>query len=311
MTAIKAIVFGIRSSLRNAWLAVVFYSCGLLLAAIVAAPMYGAIADHLGNSGVGNELARGFDLNWLTEFQITYAPFLKGFSTLLAWTGVLFLALNTVLSAGAYQVLADAAADSASGNTSARERVNAFGRGIGRYFIPFAALVLIASLAYFIVFWLWQGPAARLLDYVFANSVHEAPVFYLNWLRWALLTFCVVAINLIVEYAKADLVSESRTSVLASLGQAAGFVFARFGRVLFIYLVIGSLTLLTIALYAAFARYFPQATSVTVLIWFVVAQVLLLSRWIFRIASWGAAVAYKRQVPALSPAPIESAVEVA
>jgi hypothetical protein len=282
MTTSQAISYGLRTTWRAKWMVLIFFACNLLLAAAIAAPMQSAIADHVGNSAVGEQLARGFDSAWLTEFQIDYSHFMKSLSIAIVYGAIVFLALTTVLSAGAFEVFAQ------------REGagLHAFGRGIGKYFLRFARIALVASVFYFVVFWFWQGPAANALNYAFRDSAVERWHFYLNWLRWALLFFCVFVVNIVVDYAKADMVVDDHGSALGALGHAAGFVVAHFRRVFAIYLVLGLLSAVTIFVYSAFARFFPQSSVVTVLIWFLVAQALLWVRWMFRLSSWGAAVAF-------------------
>lgn len=277
---------GLRAAWRAPWMVLVFFGANLLLAAAVAAPMHLAISEHVGRSMVGEELARGFSAAWLTEFQIAYEGFLEGFSVAIVYGGLLFLALNTVLAGGALEVFAEGEG----------ARMDAFGRGMGKYFARFARLALIGSALYFLAFLVWQDQASKLLDRVFRGSVTEYWHFYLNWVRAALLFLCVMLINVTLEYARADVVTCDRQSALAALGQAAGFVLRHWPRVLAIYFGLGTLTLLAILLYAVFARFFPQSSVVTVLVWFVVAQALLWARWLFRLASWGAAVNFYEQI---------------
>ena len=261
-----------------------FLGCHLLLAAAVAAPMHSAIADHVGRSAVGEELARGFSAAWLTEFQIAYEAFLKSFSLAIVYAGFLFLVLNTVLSAGAYEVFA--------GGEGAG--MHAFGRGVGKYFTRFLRLALIASALYFLAFWIWNDLAVRQLERWFEDSTREAWQFRLNLVRAALLFVSVILVNLVVEYTRADIVVRQREFTLAALGQAAGFVLRRLPAVLAIYLVLGLLTALAIAVYAVFARYFPQDRPSVIVLWFLVAQFLFWLRWLFRLSSWGAALEYYR-----------------
>ena len=282
MRASQAISSGLGAAWRAKWLAVIFLACQLVMAAAVAAPMYSAIADHLGKSIAGNELAHGFSAAWLIEFQIAYAGFLKGFSTGLVYAGVLFLLLNTVLSAGAFEVF--------TRGTGAG--LHAFGRGIGKYFLRFLRLMVIASVYYFLCFWVFQDLCDKGLEWLFRNSVYGGPHFYLNWARWALLAFSVFVVSMIVEYAKADMVRDDHSSVLAALGHGAGFVFSHFGQALAIYLGLGVLGALTILVYGAFARFFPQSSVITVFVWFLVAEVLMWFRWLFRLASWAAEISF-------------------
>jgi hypothetical protein len=278
----SAIAKGLAASFHSKWMVVLFFGCNLLLAAALAAPMHAAIAEHVGNSAVGRELAESFSAAWMTEFSIAKADFLKSFSITIVYAGILFLGLNTVLSAGAFEVFA----------RGGGAYMHAFGRGVGKFFGRFARIAVIASVMYFAAFWFFNGPLERWLTSAFRGVNAEAGHFYLNWLRVALLVLTVLGINMLVEYTKADIVIDDHRSVLAAFGHAAGFVLAHFGRVAFIYAVIGVLTTIAIAVYVVFANLMPQHTVATIFIWFVVAQVLLWLRWMFRLASWGAAVAY-------------------
>jgi hypothetical protein len=299
MTVSRAISTGYRAARRSAWMVIIFYACNLLLAAIVAAPIYDAIKSHLGHSAVAQGLANSFDLGWLVQFQIANDDVLKHTATLVMWTGVLFLALNTILSAGAFETFAN----------GQDYRLATFGYGMGRFFFRFARLALTASALYFVAFGFWNYLVARALTAAFENSVHEAPLFYLTWLRIMLLFLTVFVINAIIEYAKADLVLDDHRSALGALGHAAGFVFANFTSVMAIYFALGLLTVLTVFVYAAFARFIPQSNVFTVFFWFVISQLLLFLRWRFRLASWAAALAYYRREPDLDSLPIEAQVE--
>lgn len=282
MRTAEAISAGLGAAWRAKWLVVIFLACQLVMAAAVAAPMYTALAEHIGKSTVGNELAHGFSSAWLLEFQIAYEGFLRGFSVAMVYAGVLFLLLNTVLSAGAFEVF----------TRGEGARMHAFGRGVGKYFLRFLRLMVVASVYYFLCFWIFQDLGGKGLTWAFRDSVREAPHFYLDWLRWALLALSVFVVSMVVEYAKADMVRDDHGSVLAALGHGAGFVFSHFRKTLAIYLGLGALGWVAIAVYSLFARYFPQSSAVTVFVWFVVAQAVMFFRWLFRLASWAAEVAY-------------------
>lgn len=293
MTVSQAISAGLCAAWRNKAVVSLFFACNLLLAAAVAAPMHSAIADHLGNSMMANELARGFSASWLTEFQLAYSGFLKGFSTVIVYGGILFLVLNAVLSAGAFGVFSQPAPEDGSpAPGSLPWSMHAFGRGLGRFWGRFLRLTAIASVFYYVLFWFWAGRAAQFNRWLFRDRVREAPHFYVEWLRWGLLFFCCFVVNAIVDYARAALVAHPDRSTLAALGDGAGFVAGRLGRVTAIYFGLGLVAAVVVLAYAAFARFFPQSSVITVFIWFVVAEILLWIRWLLRLSSWAAAVEY-------------------
>ncbi len=284
MTASKAIGSGLGAASRAKFLVFIFFACNLLLAAALAAPMHDAIAAHLGNSKMGEELLRGLSSAWLNEFNLANQQFMKAFSTALIYGAVLFLALNTILSAGAFEVFVQGEGAG----------MHAFGRGVGKYFARFVRLAIVASFLYFVAFLFWNGAISGLMRSWFRNSAQEGTEYYLLWLHDALLVLTLLVVNAMVDYAKADMILDQHRSALAALGHGAGFVLRNLGTVMAIYVGIGVLGVAAMFLYAVFARYFPQGSVATILVWFVVAQVFLWLRWMFRLASWGAAVSFYR-----------------
>lgn len=282
MNATRAIFSGIGAASRAKWLVVLFYACNLLLAAAVAAPMHTAIADHIGNSMVGRELAEGFSAAWLAEFNIAYGEFLKSFSVSIIYAGILFLFLNTVLSAGAFEVFA----------RGEGAYMHAFGRGVGKFFGRFTRLMLLSTVFYFVAFWFFNGPVSWLIERAFRGVNPDQWYYYLTWLRLAVLGVLIVVVRAIIDFAKVDLVLDDHFSIFAALGHAAGFVLANFRRVFSIYIVFGVLTVAAAAVYVLFANLMPQHSVATIFIWFIVAQLLLWVRWLFRLAMWGADVMY-------------------
>jgi hypothetical protein len=294
MTASQAILAGLRAAWRTKWMVFLFFAANLVLAAALAAPMHSAIRDHLGNSATAEELARGFSATWLLEFQLVYRAFLRGFSVALVYGGIVFLLLNTALSAGAFEVF----------TRGEGAGMHAFGRGVGKYAFRFFRLLVIASALYFLVFLAWNSGAGWLVEKLGEGLVRERWYVMVEWLRYALLAFSVFTVSAVTEYAKASVVAHDRPSVLAALGDGAGFVVAHFRRVMAIYVGMGALGALSIFLYAVFARFFPQASVLTVFLWFVVAQAFLWLRWMFRLASWAAAVGYYGANRRLKAAPV-------
>src|SRR3954470_5342253 len=239
MTASRAISAGPAAAARNGWMVWIFFGANLLLAAAVAAPMHSALADYLGNSGHGQQLGWGFSAAWLSEFQLLNAGFLKGFANAIVYAAIIFLVLNTALSGGAFEVFYRG-----TGATA-----HAFGRGMGRFSGRFFRLMVLASVFYFFVFWLFNHLIAHIFEQVFGGGIHEAASFYMNWVRWALFFLCVSVVNALVDYAKADLVADDHSSVLAALGHASGFMVRRFVPVMVIY---GTLALLSGVAIAAY-----------------------------------------------------------
>jgi hypothetical protein len=193
-------------------------------------------------------------------------------------------------------------------NNSLGWTMHAFGRGLGRFWGRFLRLTAIASVFYYVLFWFWASRMAQFNHWVVRGGVREAPHFYLEWLRWALLFFCCFVVNAIVDYARAALVAHPDRSTLAALGEGAGFVAGRFGRVMAIYLGLGVLAALAVLAYAAFARFFPQSSVMTVFVWFLVAQILLWVRWLLRLSSWAAALAFYQSHSAPAPVPAQDAL---
>lgn len=191
-------------------------------------------------------------------------------STTIGYTGLLFLAVNAILSAGAVGTLA---------GTDSQRGTLAFWANTGKYRSRFMRLVALASVAYWAAFAFWNVLAAGWVARWFHEAVASKMQFWMGLFRIGALLCTVAIISVIVDYAKVALIVEDQRSAAVALWRSTCFVVRHFLSTMIICLLIGLMSLAAIAGYVVFARQAAQDSPLRVALWFFVAEVFFWLRW--------------------------------
>jgi hypothetical protein len=264
MTVRSAFGDGIRrvarapAVLAGAWLTM------LALAAPLAVYMRHLLDAHLGASLAAESLARGVNWDWWQEFThqasglgTTFTPSILGFAAVLA--NVSHLADNTALHAGLAGLVAVwlAAWSFLSGgilDRYARQRPTmaaGFFSACGTHFFRFLRLGVFALLAYGFLFavvhgWLFE----RLYPVVTRDFMVERSAFFARALLYALFAALLVALNLLLDYARIRIVVEDRRSAIGALLASGRFVWRHLASTAGLYLLLTAAFIAVAVLYA-------------------------------------------------------------
>jgi hypothetical protein len=276
----------------------VIIGCVVLITWLTALPlgvvMRDAIASHLGSSMTAEQVARGVNTQWWTEFFdqagpvartfqttiIGFAAVLDNLSTLadrgtrpapILWLGAFYLLVWLFLSGGILDRYARARA------TGAYE----FFAACGTYFVRFLRLAPMAALAYYVLFAVVH-PA--LLDHLYRDITSsltvERTAFFARLALYAVFAAILATVNIVFDYAKVRAVVEDRRSMIGALLASARFIRRNAAGVAGLYLLNTSLFLVVLLLYALAA---PGAESSGVRMWLgvLVGQLYLAARlWV-------------------------------
>ena len=263
----------------------------LISAAPLAVVMRGTLASHLGPSLAAGAAAEGVNYDWWQEFTsqasglgTTFTPAIIGFAATLD-------SVSSVLDARG--VIAPIAAALASYliawmflsggilDRYARQRLtraHGFFAACGVFFWRFLRLGLIAGLLYWLLFayvhrWLLDDAYERLIVDVSAERV----AFFWRFALYAAFGAALVAVNVMMDYAKIRLVVEDRRSAIGALSAALGFLARHPGRALGVYALNGAVFLILLAVWAVVA---PGAGRAGAPMWlaFAATQAYLLAR---------------------------------
>jgi len=294
MKSTEALTHGIRLVNR----APVILGCVYLVTLLTALPfslmMRQALQSHLGNSMMAEQVARGVNVQWWSEFIartgplgrtfqttiIGFAAVLDNLSTLadanqrptpILWAGALYLVLWLFLSGGILDRYA----------RRRPTRSYEFFTACGIYFVRFLRLAPIAAIAYYMLFAVVHP---LLLDQVYGELIRDVSVersaFFLRLALYLLFGALLVTVNTVIDYAKVRAVVEDRRSMIGALAAGARFVRRNPGAVAGLYLLNAALFVLVLLVYALIA---PGAESTGAGLWlgFLISQIYLAGRlWV-------------------------------
>jgi hypothetical protein len=257
----------------------------------LAIVMRGLLASHLGSSLAADAAAEGVNYDWWQEFTsqapglgTTFTPAIIGFAaTLDSVSSVLDAraAIAPIAGALALYLLAWLFLSGGILDRFARQRptrAHGFFAACGVLFWRFLRLSLIAGLFYWALFvyvhrWLLNDAYERLI----VDVSTERLAFFWRFSLYAVFGLALMAVNVVMDYAKIRLAVEDRRSAVAALSAALGFLARHPGRVAGVYAMNGALFLVLVAVWAVAA---PGAGRAGFPMWlaFAATQAYLLAR---------------------------------
>jgi hypothetical protein len=284
---------GLSITRRSTSAVAILFLANLVTAALAAFPIYRGIQRFTGHSLMGQELARGFSVDWLTDFTFNSVGSFDRYATVIVCMGVVSLALNSILAGG---VLTRFKAP------ELKYSLADFFRHTGHYAWRLLRLLVIGLICYWIVFKLLNEMLGRGVDLWTGNWADDRSVFCARLAVSLLVVLGLGFVNLVMDYARVRLVLEEGTGAIQAFLACLGFSLARLRRAIGVYVVPSFCGLALLGVYRLlFPWGFINATIAggahsRVLLalagLFVVQQVVMFARYWFRVATWASEWAY-------------------
>jgi hypothetical protein len=285
--------FRLARKLRGA--AAILFAANLALAAIAALPIYSGILEFTGFRSIARELGSGFSPDWFVDFSFNRPGTLDRAASFILYMGVLALPVNAILAGG---VLARFRARDAS--FSFRD----FFRDCNRFAWPLLRLGLMGLICYWLVFRIVNVWLGRLVEERTFNTLDDRVYFWPHFGLTILLILGLAAVNLIMDFAQVRLVLVEGSTALEAFVSSLGFALTRLPSATLVYAIPSAAGVLPLILYRLL---FPwnlinsaigsAATGssqevLTLLLLFILQQVVMFARYWFRVATWGSEWAY-------------------
>jgi hypothetical protein len=285
-------VLGQKRFILVAWLA------NVALALPASWLMKDALEKSIGASLVHENLRRGFDLAWFSEFEAnargletTFGPSLSGagpfYGNAEGWvTGQMFANLPGLVALGIVHALVWMFLLAGVLDAYVRPDRDLLASG-GRYFLRFLQLAAVSAVFYFLVYslarWLFQTLHRLSRDVTVERTV----------LAYALAAAVVVAlllafVNMVFDYAKIALVVRENGGALPALRDALRFIRLR---ALLLYLVLACIGIGLLAVFAVASPGGRQSSAAGVVFAFVVGQIFLVAKLCLRLTFYGSQAA--------------------
>ena len=291
MGAAAALAAGIGLVNRAPVVLVCVFAVTFLTALPFSLMMRRALASHLGNSMVSEQVARGVNVQWWSEFIrqagplgqtfqttiIGFASALDNISTLadghrrpasILGAGALYLLLWLFLAGGILDRFARARPT----------RTHEFFAACGVYFTRFLRLAPFIAVAYYVLFAVVHPLLFDDLYEVWIRDVTvERTAFFIRLAFYLVFGALLLGVNVVFDYAKVRAVVEDRHSMIGALIAAVRFVRRNARPVLALYLLNTALFVGVLLIYALIA---PGAESAGLAMWLGIAvgQIYLAAR---------------------------------
>jgi hypothetical protein len=271
----------------------ILFLVNLAIAALAGFPIYQAIQRFTGHSLMGRELARGFAVDWLTDFTFNNPGGFDRYATVIVCLGLISLVLNSILAGG---VLARFKAP------ELKYSVGDFFRHAGHYAWRLLRLLVIGLICYWIIFKLLNEMLGQQVDRWTGNWADDRSVFCAHLAVSLLVVLGLGFVNLVMDYARVRLVLDEGTGAIQAFLASLGFSLARFKGAIGVYIVPSSLGLALLGVYRLlFPWGFVNSTIagephirelLALAALFVIQQAVMFGRYWFRVATWASEWSY-------------------
>ena len=269
---------GFSSIARHPGLVVLLYAVNGLLAFVLSIPIYNTLADLVGPTGFGPDLAGGFDVVLWSDIIEAAGPAFGAVAAQLLWVVPLYLVWKTAAHVGLIHALRGS-------------QVRSFWQGVGRYTGRALLLTLLYSLVLPVVVFVlpvammflgafWQGEAAN-----FWITAVILPTLFITFLS---------VLDLMQDYSRTALVTESQ-SVASAWWTGIKWPFQH-GAASRLYVMWFVLAATALALPTLLDLSFTAGTNVTIWLLFVLQQIALLARAAVTVGWIGSEVAFFEDV---------------
>jgi hypothetical protein len=284
---------GLSLTRRSGSAVAILFFANLVIAALAGFPIYRGIQGFAGYSLMGGELARGFSVDWLTDFTFNNPRGFDRYATVIVCMGLVSLVLNSILAGG---VLTRFKAP------ELKYSLGDFFRHTGRYAWRLLRLLVIGLICYWIVFKLLNEKLSQWVDRWTNNWGDDRSVFCARLAVSLLVVLGLGFVNLVMDYARVRLVLEEGTGAIQAFLASLGFSLGRLRRAIGVYVVPSLFGLALLGVYRLLVPWeFINATiaggshvhvPLALAGLFVVQQLVMFGRYWFRVATWASEWAY-------------------
>lgn len=266
----------LTGSLRFVWL---IYAITLVLGLLAALPFYNTMLAEDQNSRAFLNLLDGFDYTVYSDFMHRSERALSPLMSVGRWLGVLYIFLSIFFAGGILMLFSPS-----SQRVSRGEFMAVCSAYIGRYVRLFGVVGLFVLAG--AVIWLVMGV---LVGFLLSDAFTERGLFWIGILFFGLFVLSATLILCIGDYAKILMFRHDEQRALRAFGQAGRFVLRNLTRTYGLYWLFIGLGTALFGLYFLLDGLILMQNWFTILLMFIVQQMLIFGRVGIKVWSLGAA----------------------
>lgn len=291
MRAVLNFIEGFKSTGKAAQMVALLFIINFIFSLALSIPMYHSLKESIGNSQVGEKMAKGFDYLWWEEFrdesqglEKTFTPSIIGKGAILnnlealvqmrfleapaavLIAGLLYIVLHVFLAGGILSIFH---------REAPKFTMKGFFQGAGAYFFRFLLLMLLSWVFFIAIGVFLNRGFDSILDNFSRNSISEVPPFYLALFFSVIIFFFLLFIQMVFDYARIKIVVEERRNILNSALEALGFVFRHLGSTLGLFYLISMVNIAVAVIYIFIKELIPQSAFLGILAAFILQQIFI------------------------------------
>jgi len=268
MRILKIFGQGFGTTNKKARMIVYLWLINFVFSIVIVTPVYFLFNKDISRSMMADELAKGVDLLLIGDMIYKHQ---KLFPALLGWLlvpGILFGLFYIFLSGGII------------GRICAQdEKINIsdFLADCGKYFFRFFRVCLISLVGYIVVFGFIFRAFSALFNLWSKNASTQWGVVISSNLEFLIMVILFTIVKMFFDYVRVRLVVEESKKTIRATLLNFGFIAKRFFRAWLLYLFVGLITVILIAVYLAIYQSLPKM-GFLLLVAFIWQQIYMLSR---------------------------------
>jgi hypothetical protein len=282
------VIKGFKATRKTARMVLLLFIVNLGFSLILAVPMYHSLKESFGDSLVGEQMAKGFNMLWWEEYrdqseglEKTFTPsmigkgaILNNLEGLILMTffelppvmlifGLIYIIFRTFLAGGILSIFNEA---------EPKFSLKRFFGDSGFYFFRFLLVMLVSWVLFFGVLGTLYRWFSTIRNSVAQRSFSEITPFTLSLFFSALIFFLLLLVQMLFDYARIQIVVEKRINILEAIREGIRFVFRHPGSSLGVFYLLALVHTGVTLVYILLKSFVPQTTSFGVLTAFLIQQ---------------------------------------
>jgi hypothetical protein len=265
MKILKSYAAGFDQAQASKKIITIIYGITLLLASTVALTLYNLLTSTFGSRMELYKLLPDFNYSIYSDFMNNYREVIRFFKPIALWFGLLYF-FFTIFFAGGILKTFEA--------SLVKSKAQTFFAGCSKFFFRFLRLGVYALMLQVLFAILIATPFSIILNS--AMETKTEPEIFVIILAWALIQILVfVLITIASDYAKIILVKEDSKKVWCSLAGGFKFTFRKTHKTFTLYLLLLVFPIILTALYFLIEDFIGMRSSFTILVMFVIQQIVV------------------------------------
>lgn len=271
MNIAKAYTKGFIQTAKYPRMWFILYFANLFLALLLALPFFSALNANFGHSDFYLQLLDGYDATVVNEFNYYFGDALKAVFSNIKWVVLAYFLLSIFLTGGIIRTL-----------NEDKFSTSSFFGGSAYSFFRILGLSILISIAQIIFLIAIGALAGIIIDNYKNNFSSELSYLTVAGIAAAIYFFIFIIFNMASDYGKFYMELNDTHNIFKAFWNGIKYVFKHFLKTMSLYLILLFLPAVIMYVYLYFEKDYKMATSVGILIVFLMQQTFILLRVFLR-----------------------------